>query len=153
VKLLDQVGMGECDSCAALGMHGVPATHRSSNPHYQGYVLCEKCAREYDSRVDLEKVRAISEALAEPAILLIRDRATQSHDRGWLRVWKDNYGTWRAEIGEQPSPYDDVEAVDLGVDADDPVAEGIEGEGDLAVADVLSDKQLRQIWESLTPSR
>ena len=43
----------ECDLCAAVGQHDVPATTRSRNPDWSGYRLCAECAREYDSREGL----------------------------------------------------------------------------------------------------
>jgi hypothetical protein len=39
----------KCESCLVAGEH-VPATTRSVNPDYAGYVLCQECAAEYDSR-------------------------------------------------------------------------------------------------------
>ncbi|MBW1953636.1 MAG: hypothetical protein JRI66_11235 [Deltaproteobacteria bacterium] len=57
-----------CESCLASGRK-VPATTRSRNPDYAGYELCEDCAREYDSRVQvrlslsLECKRYLSEAM------------------------------------------------------------------------------------------
>ena len=41
----------ECESCAASGQHGVPATTRSIKAEYAGYALCAECAAEYDSRL------------------------------------------------------------------------------------------------------
>jgi hypothetical protein len=41
--------MKYCDSCAQAG-EIVPATTKSVNPDWEGYDLCEECAREYDSR-------------------------------------------------------------------------------------------------------
>ena len=40
----------ECESCAEIGKHGVPATGRSTNPGWIGYWLCDECRAEYDSR-------------------------------------------------------------------------------------------------------
>ena len=41
----------ECESCAASGQYGIPATTRSANPDYAGYNLCAECAAEYNSRI------------------------------------------------------------------------------------------------------
>ena len=39
-----------CESCLESGKE-VPATRHSINPEYAGYLLCDICAAEYDSRV------------------------------------------------------------------------------------------------------
>ena len=38
-----------CESCRATGRE-TPATTRSSNPDWSGYVLCAECADEYNAR-------------------------------------------------------------------------------------------------------
>lgn len=38
-----------CESCAESGMQ-TRATTRSTNPDWSGYVLCEACAAELDTR-------------------------------------------------------------------------------------------------------
>lgn len=55
-----------CESCAVDG-RTVPATTRSINPEYSGYVLCEECAAEYDSRIPAQArdIRATLHTLAD----------------------------------------------------------------------------------------
>jgi len=48
----------ECESCAATGEHGVPATTHSTNPDWSGYNLCQQCANEYDGRAPINAATA-----------------------------------------------------------------------------------------------
>jgi len=48
----------ECESCAATGEHGVPATTHSTNPDWSGYNLCQECANEYNSRAPINAATA-----------------------------------------------------------------------------------------------
>lgn len=40
----------ECESCAEVGIHNIPAIGHCQNPDYSGYWLCAECITEYDSR-------------------------------------------------------------------------------------------------------
>ena len=106
----------ECESCAATGEHGVPATTHSTNPDWSGYNLCQECANEYDSRVPIRDLTTLAERIYSVAHGHVDDKRFHAEKReeieDWLRFGDLQEGTSIEEYAAEWLEYDAADALE-----------------------------------------